>query len=149
MPKKLIADTPENALAIHLGVDPDEISEVGRTDHYGLTVYKCGREEYAVGTDDEADAAARRNIEDSVWAFKASFLLDVCGLPMELEEAIEAFQSDKSEDANEALTALVEKCASMDELVRQAIAADGRGHFMSSYDGEENDQGDYYIYRIN
>lgn len=34
-----------------------------------------------------------------------------------------------------------------------AIRADGRGHFMSSYDGEENEEiveGEtFYIYRIN
>jgi hypothetical protein len=31
--------------------------------------------------------------------------------------------------------------------MKDAISTDGRGHFISSYDGEENEQGDYYIYR--
>ena len=38
---------------------------------------------------------------------------------------------------------------SMDEFIEDAISSDGRGHFLSPYDGEENEEGDYFIYRIN
>lgn len=41
----------------------------------------------------------------------------------------------------------------MDGFIQAAISADGRGHFMSSYDGEENEvtvnDQTFYIYRLN
>lgn len=147
------------ALCQHLDCQPDDL-ELQEYDHYGMSVYDAkGGAEYAIGTDAEAQEAAERNIADSVWAFKASFILSECGLPSELEEAIMAFQSDKCEDANEALVALVEKCCGkplrtgLEAFAESAISADGRGHFMSSYDGEENEEtvnGEtFYIYRTN
>jgi hypothetical protein len=36
-----------------------------------------------------------------------------------------------------------------DEFIQDAIDSDGRGHFLSYYDGEETEINDYYIYRIN
>ncbi len=40
-----------------------------------------------------------------------------------------------------------------DEFVSQAISADGRGHFLNTYDGNENEQTiegtTFYIYRMN
>jgi hypothetical protein len=37
----------------------------------------------------------------------------------------------------------------LEGFVEEAVSADGRGHFLSSYDGEENEQDGFYIYRIN
>jgi hypothetical protein len=41
----------------------------------------------------------------------------------------------------------------MDEMVKDAISEDGRGHYVSSYDGIEDEQDydgiTYYIYRTN
>lgn len=157
------------ALCQHLDCTPDSISRE-RYKHYGLALYSAPGGEYAVGTDEEAQSAAEDYIKDSVWAFRASFILSECGLPSELEEAIQAFQSDKCESANDALLALVEKCCTRDNrhsingndglaaFAESAISADGRGHFLSPYDSEENEEsiempeGDsltYYIYRTN
>jgi hypothetical protein len=36
-----------------------------------------------------------------------------------------------------------------DDLVDEAISADGRGHFIATYDGEEAEAGRFYVYRIN
>lgn len=140
------------ALAQHLDCDPADISEESY-DHYGLTLFSAEGNEYAVGTDEEADSACSGNIKDALWAFNASFILSECDLPHELEDAIKAFQEDKCEGANDAILALVEKCATLESFVQAAISADGRGHFLSSYDGNENEEtvnGEtFYIYRTN
>jgi hypothetical protein len=144
-----------------------EPSDLGREtyDHYGLALYSLGSKSYAIGTDDEANKACEQYCEGSVWAFNASFILEQCGLPCELEDAIRAFQEDKCEGANDALLALVEKCckghagaSGIEAFTEDAISADGRGHFLSGYDGEENeevgedDDGEkttFFIYRTN
>ncbi len=106
--------------------------------------------DYLVLTDDEADEKAAEYIKDSLWAFNASFIIDHSKLPYEAEEMVKNYQADKCESANESIEALIED---MDEFISDAISADGRGHFMSSYDGNENEEevgGEtFYIYRLN
>jgi hypothetical protein len=112
--------------------------------------FSCGREEYLVLTDEEADEAVEEYIKDSLWAFNASFILDCCGLPHSGgEESLKTMQEKSCEGANDFILALVEKTCGLQEFVEEAIAADGRGHFLSSYDGEEVEEGDYFIYRTN
>ena len=106
---------------------------------------------FLVLTDEEADEKARREIENTVWAFNASFIIEHSKLPYEAEEMVKAFQ-ERCEGANDTLLALIED---LDEFVEDAISADGRGHFLSPYDGDENEEtvtvGDqmetFYIYR--
>ena len=137
------------AVANQIGCDPDDLTLESHT-HYGLEVFSNGRKEYAVGTDSEADDACKEYIKDSAWAFRSSFICDYCNLPQELAEALEAMQSKKCEGANDVILALIEKAdEGLHGFVRDAISADGRGHFLSSYDGEENEEGDFFIYRIN
>ena len=58
--------------------------------------------------------------------------------------------SEKCESSNEAVKSLIED---FDHFVDDAVLTDGRGHFLSSYDGEENEvkinNTWYYIYRTN
>jgi hypothetical protein len=136
------------ALALHLECSPDELSEE-RYDHYRLARFSLGSKEYAIGTDREADEAAQEYVKDTVWAFNASFILSECDLPRELESAIKAFQLDKCESSNDALLALVEKCTTLEDFTQSAVSADGRGHLLSPYDGNENEDGDFFIYRLN
>ncbi len=136
------------ALSSYLECDADELSEESY-DHYGLTRYSLGNKEYAIGTDAEADEATQQAVKDSLWAFNASFILSECELPSELEDAIKAFQEDKCESANDAILALVEKCSSLEDFTQSAVSADGRGHFLSPYDGNENEHDGFYIYRLN
>lgn len=135
-------------------------------DHFGLPVYDVDGEEYAVGTDKQADKAAARAIEDSLWAFKADFLATFLNRHNQhlrdlSDSAYEAFkaslakmQSDLSEDAGPIIRALIGNHLS--DLVREAIQFDGRGHFLSPYDGEERDTADVpglpkgkFAYRVN
>jgi hypothetical protein len=67
------------------------------------------------------------------------------GMGMTLEEWIKEKQGEY-ESGNQELLRLIDD---IDEFVEEAIRWDGRGHFLSSYDGDENEEGDYYIYRTN
>ena len=104
--------------------------------------------DYFVYTDEEADEAVKEYIKESVWAFNADFIINHSKLPYEAKEMIKNFQTTKCEDANDTILALIDD---FDDFVSDAISADGRGHFLSSYDGEENEEtvnGEtYYIYR--
>ncbi len=137
------------ALCAFLDCQPDDLTRE-LFDHYGLSVFSQGSQEYAIGTDEEANEACAECIKNSAWAFNARFVLSECGLPFELEDAIQAFQSKQCESANDAIVALIEKTCGMESFVESAISADGRGHFLSSYDGNENDSADgtFVIYRI-
>lgn len=105
---------------------------------------------YLVCTDEEADEKAKEYIKESVWAFNADFIVDHSKLPYEAIEMVEGFQYAKFEDANETILALIND---FDDFVSDAISADGRGHFMNSYDGHEHevniDGTYYYVYRMN
>lgn len=110
--------------------------------------------EYKVLTDEEADETAADYIKESLWAFNAEFILehskvykDTIG--HEYEEIIEALrmmQEKLCESANALVKALI---SDMDSFIDDAIEADGRGNFLSSWDGEEHESGDFYIYRTN
>jgi len=91
-----------------------------RGDCYGLTVYSIGRREYAVGTDAEVDEA---------WDQALDSYLDECVLPELPDTAKYYFDRDAwKADARH----------------------DGRGHALSSYDGNELElAGDFYAFRIN
>ena len=136
------------ALCAHLDCQPDELSKE-RHDHYDMPVFSYGRAEYAIGDDTEANSAAFDYVKGSAWAFNASFILSECELPDELDEAIKAMQEKQCEGANDAILAMIEKCTTLESFVQSAISADGRGHFLSSYDGEENEEGEFFIYRTN
>ena len=104
--------------------------------------------DYLVLTDEEADEKAKEYILDSVWAFTPSFLASFTGFDIEVFEAIQ--NNGRCESNNAAILSMIED---EDDFVSDAISADGRGHFMSTYDGEENEEevnGEtFYIYRIN
>lgn len=133
------------ALSRHLDTEPDDILESPYDEH----TFTYGSKEYKVLTDEEADAAAREYIAETLWAFRPVFLTCyTCGRLT--PEDIQGIIGDRCEDANPALRALVDAGRGLDRLVRDAIASDGRGHFLSSYDGEEHEVqvGDTYLYIV-
>lgn len=113
---------------------------------------------YIVLTDEEANEKVAEYIKDSLWAFNADFIINHSKLPYKAKEMVESFQVEKCESANDTIEALIED---IDEFIEDAVRADGRGHFMNTYDGRENEEnvnvypkGDtanetFYIYRIN
>lgn len=136
------------ALANYLECEMDELEELD-FDTYGMTTFKYGKKEYAIATDAEADVACQEYIKDTAWAFNASFILEKCDLPFSGEESLKKMQEKSCEGANEFILSLIEKTCGIEQFTDDAISADGRGHFLSPYDGEENEQGEYFIYRIN
>lgn len=92
---------------------------------------------YLVLTDGEADERTADYIREMVWAFNPSFLAEQTDLPEEIFQAIQ--DNGKCESNNDVILKLIEKCGDFDGFVQAAISADGRGHFLSPYDSEENE----------
>lgn len=134
-----MTDYKKKALADWLGCELADIDD-GEDNQYTY-----GNEEYLVLTDEEADQLADNYIRDSVWAFNASFI--EAFVPDGITEDIIKIIQEKYEDANKPLLSLIGD--NLDMFIRDAIASDGRGHFISMYDGEEVEEGDYFIYRTN
>ena len=110
---------------------------------------------FLVLTDDEADERTKEEIESSLWAFNPDFILNYTKFyesssaceDEEFCEAMKDLQGRLCESANAIVKALV--ADRFDEFVEDAIDADGRGHFLSFYDGKENEFMDMFIYRTN
>ena len=134
----------EFALAVseQFGCAPCEIEDDG--DY----IYRVCGNEYLIVDDYLADRLVTEYIEDSLWAFNSDFLSSVTGFDKTIFDDI----SRLGEDSNGAITALIKSSRGIDEVVSEAIACDGRGHFLSSYDGEEIEilVGDeiYFAYRM-
>ena len=105
--------------------------------HYGLPVVEVDGCEYAIARDDdEVLTACRENIEDMLWACSTSFLLRHMSIPAAFEPALKAIQHDQCESCND----MIRECiADMDALVQEAYDTDGAGHFLSAYDGNEDE----------
>ena len=123
--------------------EPDDI--VNADDN----TFDVGSFQYRVLDEEEANGVCCNYIEETLWAFTPSFLSYMTNLPEEVFQ----FLSEKCEDANDPILRIVKSTCGIDKLVNEAICADGRGHFIASYDGEENEfvgGGRYfYIYRVN
>lgn len=103
-------------------------------------------EDYLVYTDEEADEAVYNYIKESVCFFRSDFIAAHADVE---EEVIKKLQ-ELCENSNEAIRSLIKD---FDHFVSDAVLSDGRGHFIASYDHEENCEfingTDYYIYRNN
>ena len=146
-------DEKIKALADFLEVETDEIE----TSQYYDNGFSYGNQEYLVLTDKEADEKAEEEITESLWAFNADFILRHCSTYDEMgcyefeqaEKSLRRAQEECCESLNPLVKALIED---MGDFVEDAIMSDGRGHFISHYDGneyEENIDGQwFYIYRV-
>ena len=132
------------ALSKFLEVEEIEVETINYVPEKEDTMFSVDGAEYLVLTDDEADQRAADYIRDTVWSFNASFLLSHMPNGMN-EESIKIIQ-EQCESGNEPLKNMI---VDLDHFIDDAISCDGRGHFMSSYDGEENEEGEYFIYRTN
>jgi hypothetical protein len=140
----------KEALAAFLEIDEKEIKE-----GYAENIFETEEAEYIVLTDTEADQSAKEYILDSLWAFNTDFILNHSKIMDDnlsdreeetVKKAFERMQSELCESANAIVKAII---SDIDEFIQDAIDSDGRGHFINSYDGEENEHGEYYIYRTN
>lgn len=133
------------ALAEEFGCYPRDVAE------------DCGENyvidgiEYLVLTDSEAEDKVVDYISDTLWAFSSSFLASVTGVDESVFIAIQ--DNGNCESNNEPIRSILDATdTSMSEVAQEAISWDGRGHFLSSYDGEETEvyaDGEYYYcYRV-
>lgn len=134
----------QEALAKFLDVDSDLFVE----SRYDESLFESGSREYLVLTDEEADERAADYIKQSLWAFNPEFIASHTSVDLSKRAimALAKMQSELCEDANDLVEALI---SDLDEFIKDAIGADGRGHFLNTYDGYENEEGDFFIYRIN
>ena len=143
----MTTETKMKVLASYLNEDVEEIEE-----GYNGS-FECESQEYLVCTYEEAQEKAEEYILDSLWAFNPSFLAGFSVIK-DYQAALEVFKAiqanDRYEDNNETIKELIKD---FDNFVESAILADGIGHFLASYDGEEieheYDGVTYHIYRVN
>lgn len=133
------------ALAELLHVDRAEVSKLDDER------FEVNGEEWLVLDDSEADERCAEYIKESLWAFNASFIGSHCKprLSDKAEAALQKAQQELCEDANDLVEAMIHD---LDHFIKDAISADGRGHFLNPYDGEEyevHNNGTWYLYRLN
>jgi len=135
--------TRKEALAKHLDCELDEIAEDDCWDKRFIA-HRC---DFWVLTHDEATAIATEQIKQTLWAFRAEFIAAHCKrrLSDDAIEAVRKAQESLCEGANDLIESLIDD---LDHFIDDAIRADGLGHFIASYDGNEHEAGDYLIYRL-
>lgn len=108
---------------------------------------KIEDEDYLILTDEEANEKAREYIVGSLWAFNADFIIEHCKkLDFDYSKDLQKIQTEQCENCNGLIEALIDD---IDEFVEDAINTDGRGHFISWYDGEEQETEHFFVYRMN
>lgn len=101
---------------------------------------------FLILTDEMADKRAREYIRESLWAFKSEFILEHSKVELPVIY-LEELQGQACESCNELVFALLED---FDEFVKDAVKADGRGHYIAQYDGKEIKlENGLYMYRVN
>jgi hypothetical protein len=142
----MTTDIKTRALATFLKIDPGAV-EPGP---YDRDSFEADGGEYLVLTDDEAEQRAAEQIEESLWAFNTSFLEAHTDLDASALKALDKARETACESANPLVKGIIRD---LPHFIDDAIKADGRGHFLSGYDGEENevkvDGAWFFIYRIN
>ena len=132
--KDLLSEGSENFMSI---------TSVHTTTH-GST-FLSGGCEYLILTDKEANARVDCIIRDSVENFSTEFIQRFTPIS---EEDIRVIK--ETSRPNCILTECIEEggLGGMCKFIDSAIQTDGRGHFLSPYDGEENKAGNYFIYKM-
>ena len=130
-----------NTLAKYLNMNADEI-KTDDSDSFYINTGDLSNLEYFVLTDEEADQKAKEYIKQTIWAFESSFISSHTGID---EDIIKSVQ-EHCESINEML---LRNIKDIQKFINEAIATDGRGHFISTYDGHEQQEGELYIYRMN
>lgn len=151
----LIREAKRTALAEFLGCSAQSIIF---SPHENF--FEVWEQEYLVLTEQEAnDAIARQIAEEELWLFypdwiiKHTLLRD--GAKFEASDyaailqAFTAIQERMMEMSHPMLKGLIDATCGMPLFIEEAIAHNGRGHFLAPYDRNEKRQGDFCIYRMN
>lgn len=133
------------ALAKHLSIETDDVGRV----NYADNIFTANGGEWLVVTDSEATKACKEQLRDTLWAFSIDFIASHSRMELSTraKAAIVKMQSELCEDCNEIIACIVR---SITALINDAIKADGRGHTLSGYDGEEIElDNGLFAYRVN
>ncbi len=142
------------AIADALGVDDDIVVPSGEMHYDHLPMVHVGDEEYAFGTEAQANAAARTYIGEHLWAQRSDVLAQDTGLSRDVFSALinESGGGEKYQDDIERIVANLSDNG-VDGYAERLIESEGRGASLSLYDGEETEVevGDetFYLYRTN
>lgn len=128
----------------------DEIDEGDDWGEGSLKTFEADGGTYLVLTDAEADEAARKEVERSMWAFSAEWIASHCKVEGVTAELISKIQELLHEDAQAIIVTLI---GDMEHFVSDSILADGRGHFLASYNSEEHEynvsgEATLYVYQV-
>ena len=142
-------ETKIQALVKFLDLGSDDIQAT----RYDPDIFDVDGAEYLVLDDLEADARARAAIGDSLYAFNTSFIAAHSDV-LQTDGAIRAFAKmtdDLCEDANAFVKGVIRD---YEHFLDDALMADGRAHFLNTYDGEEHKVSlepglTLYVYRVN
>lgn len=104
--------------------------------------FRIGTEKYEVLTEVEADLIVKEKVEDSLWSMRPEFLvghLSLDGSGFGNPDVVKSVRKvqELRESSNDLLKAAVKD---LDFLVKEVVASDGRGHYLSPYDGVENEE---------
>lgn len=106
-------------------------------------------DEFVICDESSREDLVRTEIENSAWAFNTEFILRHSKSSITYD-VLKHFQEVECESSNDFVLEIIED---FDEFVSNAINGDGYGHFLSRYDGKENDisidGNEYFIYRNN
>lgn len=126
----------------------EKLDEIENVSCGGGNTFEYGGAEYDILNEDERNENATDYIKDSLWAFTPSFLAEMTDYDLlPIFELVR--KNNMCESANEAILCLIEKFSSIEDFVYEVTSQDGYGHYLSHYDGNEYEQGDYFIYRTN
>lgn len=92
---------------------------------------------------DEIQLQELSNDEYILGCFNASFLESIIDWPI---EAIEATQEAEKYEVIGRF--IIQNAGMLQTLQAEYSAIDGYGHHFAHYDGEENEAGDYYVFRV-
>lgn len=134
-------------LAQFLGIDEKEINVAD----WDSCVILADDAEYLVLNDIEAQERTEEDIKNSLWAFNSDFICKMCDITVndKVIKSLQNMQEKCCEDCNDFILALINSTCGIEYFCKQAINADGRGHFLASYDGKEQEINGLYIYRVN
>lgn len=131
------------ALAKFLEIGAEDAEDIN---HEIDNWYSLGGDWYRVCADkDEIFEEVTEYVNQNIWAFNASFLVDYIDDEDEIDEDMIKILQENCEGANEGLLDMVGN--NLDDLVNAAIKVDGAGHFLNSYDGEEYESEGMFIYK--
>ena len=117
--------------------------KVEEVKHLYENTFEVNGDEYIVLSDEERKEAVIENIKESASYFSSSFLAGETELPEIVFESLV--------DKNEAVVKIIEKLADggISGFAKRAVEADGFGHFLNGYNGEEKElPNGFYAYQV-